>query len=135
MQPIQIQIQIQTQMKIPIKMIWWNWPPTNHKTKFYGTVARYCKDMGSVTLMAVDVSIEGSRADNVFYECSSNWCAQENILSHWLHLFNFSLQCVFKCIPKLPTSVDAKSHYLHLFDFSQLCVFKCLLKLPASYDA
>ena len=28
-------------------------------------------------------------------------------------------------------SADAKSHWLHLFDFSPLCVFKCVLKLLA----
>ena len=30
---------------------------------------------------------------------------------------------------------DAKSLWLHLFDFSPLCVFKCLLKLSAREDA
>ena len=30
---------------------------------------------------------------------------------------------------------EAKSHWLHLFDFSPLCVFKCVLKLLAWEDA
>ena len=31
--------------------------------------------------------------------------------------------------------VNISLHWLHLFDFSQLCVFKCVLKLPAREDA
>ena len=36
--------------------------------------------------------------------------------SHWLHLFDFSLLCVFKCFTKLLARKDANSHWLHLFD-------------------
>ena len=55
--------------------------------------------------------------------------------SHWLHLFDFSPLCVFKCWLKDLGSEQAKSHWLHLFDFSSLCVFKCIIKLLASEHA
>ena len=37
---------------------------------------------------------------------------------HWLHLFDFSPLCVFKCVFKLSAREEAYSHWLHLFDFS-----------------
>ena len=43
--------------------------------------------------------------------------------SHWLHLFDFSPVCVFKCLPKSPACEDAKSHVLQLFDLMTLSVF------------
>ena len=46
--------------------------------------------------------------------------------SYWLHLFDFSPLCVFKCFLKETAWIDAKSHWLHLFEFSPLCVLKCL---------
>ena len=52
--------------------------------------------------------------------------------SHWLHLFDFSSQCVFKCLLKSPARDDAKSHWLHLFDFSPLFLFKCVLNVLGS---
>ena len=39
--------------------------------------------------------------------------------------------CLFICLLKELGSEQAKSHWLHLFDFSPLCVFKCVLKWPA----
>ena len=39
-----------------------------------------------------------------------------------MHLFDFSLVCVNKCLLKSPAWDYAKSHRLHLFDFSPLCV-------------
>ena len=39
-----------------------------------------------------------------------------------MHLFDFSLVCVNKCLLKSPASDYAKSHRLHLFDFSPMCV-------------
>ena len=39
--------------------------------------------------------------------------------------------CLFICLLKELGAEQAKSHWLHLFDFSPLCVFKCLLKWPA----
>ena len=74
---------------------------------------------------------------------------------HWLHSFDFSPLCVFKCFLKLPASEDTKLqllqlfaitpqcvfklpcliykilHWLHSLGFSPLCVFECFLKLPA----
>ena len=47
-------------------------------------------------------------------------------ISYWLHLFDFSPLCVFKCFLKVTAWIDAKSHWLHLFEFSPLCVLKCL---------
>ena len=38
--------------------------------------------------------------------------------SHWLHLFDFSPLCVFKCVLKCSLREEAKSHWLHLFNFS-----------------
>ena len=45
------------------------------------------------------------------------------------------LQCVFKWVLKVSAREDAKSHWLHLFDFSPLCFFKCLLKWLAWDEA
>ena len=36
----------------------------------------------------------------------------------WLHKFDFSSLCVFKCQLKRFASKEAQSHLLHLFDFS-----------------
>ena len=44
---------------------------------------------------------------------------------------DFSPLWDLKCILKSAGQVDAKLHWLHLFDLSPLCVFKCILKLPA----
>ena len=41
--------------------------------------------------------------------------------------------CVFKCLFKLPPSEIALSHWLHLFDYS-LCIFKWAFILPAQED-
>ena len=57
------------------------------------------------------------------------------IKSHWLHWFDFSPLCVFKCCLKLPDSEKAYSHWLHLYDLSPLCAFKCFFKSPAREDA
>ena len=38
------------------------------------------------------------------------------------------------CLVRLSARVDAKSHWLHLFDFSPLCIFKCLLKTPTQEE-
>ena len=35
---------------------------------------------------------------------------------------------VFTCFLKSPASEEAYSHWLHLFDLSPECVFKCVLK-------
>ena len=43
--------------------------------------------------------------------------------------------CPFLCLFRPPASNDAQSHWLHLFDFSPLCVFKCVHKFPVSKDA
>ena len=43
--------------------------------------------------------------------------------SHWLHLFDLSPLCVFKCLLKLYAFEDAMSHWLHLFSFSPMCLF------------
>ena len=59
----------------------------------------------------------------------------EDAKSHWLHLFDFSRLCVFKCCLKFPACEDAKSHWLHLCDFSPLCIFKCALKESSREDA
>ena len=37
----------------------------------------------------------------------------------------------FQMYLKTTAREDAKSHWLHLFAFSLLCLFKCSLKLPA----
>ena len=55
--------------------------------------------------------------------------------SHWLHLFGFSPLCVFKCALKLTFWIEVKSYWLHWFDFSPLCVFKCVFKFCALRDA
>ena len=44
--------------------------------------------------------------------------AQEDVKSHWLHLFDFSPLWVLKCVLKWLTRENAESHWLHLFDFS-----------------
>ena len=69
------------------------------------------------------------------FKCLLNSHASEDAKSHWLHWFYFSPLCVFKCVLKWPAWQEAKLHWLHLFDFSPLCVFKCLLKMPAWEDA
>ena len=61
--------------------------------------------------------------------------AWEDAKLRWLHLFDFSSLCVFKCLLKSPAWIDAKSHWLHLFNFSPLCVFKCVLKLLSKEHA
>ena len=60
--------------------------------------------------------------------CVLRELGSEHAKSHWLHLFRFSRLYMFKCVLKFPVSEEAKSHWLHLFDFSPLWVFKCLLK-------
>ena len=40
----------------------------------------------------------------------------------------FTEVCLFICLLKELGSEQVKSHWLHLFDFSPLCVFKCVLK-------
>ena len=49
---------------------------------------------------------------------------------------NFSpfYMCLFICLSKELRAEQAKSHWLHLFDFSPLCLFKCLLKWLAFED-
>ena len=68
-------------------------------------------------------------------------CAFSNVSSnsHWLYLFYFSPQCVFKCVLKWPARDDLKLHWLHLIDFSPLCVFRwslnCLpMKMQSHID-
>ena len=39
--------------------------------------------------------------------------------------------CLLICLLKELEAEQANSHWLHLFDFSPLCVFKCVLKSPA----
>ena len=41
--------------------------------------------------------------------------------------------CIFKRVLKWPAREDALSHWLHLFDLSPLCVFKCLFKSHAMF--
>ena len=53
----------------------------------------------------------------------------------WLHLFHFSPQCIIKCVPKALAWEDAKSHRLHLFVFSLLCLFIWALKELGSVHA
>ena len=69
------------------------------------------------------------------FKCFLKSPASEDAYSHWLHLLDFSPLCVFKCVLKLPAQKDIKLHWLHLFDFSPLCLFKCVLKLPAQKEA
>ena len=45
------------------------------------------------------------------------------------HTVDFSPLCVFICLLKSSSWIDAKSHWLHLFSLSRLCEFKCVLKL------
>ena len=63
--------------------------------------------------------------------------APKDAWSHWLHLLTFlrSSTVGFRMYPLSAGQVDTKLHWLHLFDFSPLCVFKCILKLPAWEEA
>ena len=45
---------------------------------------------------------------------------------YWLHLFDLSPLCVFKCVLKLPVWKDSKVHWLHLFHFFSTVGFKKL---------
>ena len=54
---------------------------------------------------------------------------------YWLHLFDLSPLCVFKCSLKLPVWKDSKVHWLHLFDFSPLWVLRCWLEELGSEQA
>ena len=40
----------------------------------------------------------------------------------------FSPLCFFKRVLKWPAQEDVLSHWLHLFDFSPLCIFICIFK-------
>ena len=40
--------------------------------------------------------------------------------SYWLHWFDFSPLCIFKCLLRSPAWMNAKSHWLHLCNF---CLF------------
>ena len=39
-------------------------------------------------------------------------------LSHWLHLYDFSLLCILRWLLKLLSTDDVYTHLLHLYDFS-----------------
>ena len=51
------------------------------------------------------------------------------------HLKKFSESAERTNVNKVQAWIDANSHWSHLFDISLLCVFRYLLKLPASENA
>ena len=51
------------------------------------------------------------------------------------HLKKFSESAERTNMNKVRAWIDANSHWSHLFDISLLCVFRYLLKLPASENA
>ena len=65
------------------------------------------------------------------FKCLLKELGSEQQNSHWLHLFDFSPLCVNKCVLKWCVREKADSHWLHLWGFSPLCIFKCILKLCA----
>ena len=54
---------------------------------------------------------------------------------YWLHLFDLSPTCVFKCVLKLPVWKDLKVYWLHFFDFSSLWVLRSWLEEVRSEQA
>ena len=46
--------------------------------------------------------------------------------SHWLHLFDFSPLCIFRCVLKSPDQEDLTIDWLHSFGFFPMRVFKYL---------
>ena len=74
-------------------------------------------------------------------------CVSQNVLSNCLPWRMNSqigctclvfLQCVFKCVLKLPAWANARFnviHSLHWFAFSPVCLVKCLFKAPGSEHA
>ena len=57
----------------------------------------------------------------VHYQMSPQMaCPRRGIvtLSHWLHLYDFSLLCILRWLLKLISTDDVYTHLLHLYDFS-----------------
>ena len=80
-------------------------------------------------------SYEGKAVDIYFINLNSNPYISEDLLTMTNCHFSHTDLCLFVCLLKELGSEHAKSQWLHLFDFSPLCVFKCALKLSAREDA
>ena len=59
------------------------------------------------------------------------YASPRRVYSEWQIVIVLLFTLVCACSDPSSLRKHMKSHWLHLFDFSPLCVFKCVLKLPA----
>ena len=70
-----------------------------------------------------------------FFIWDLKWCAWWEAYSHWLHLYDFTPECILKCLFKSPVWLEAYSHWLHLYDFTPEWIFKWVFKLLVRLEA
>ena len=99
---------------------------------FWKNCRIYCLgNQNTVFLCLIELNISEEEKEKTLKGLLYFYASPRRVYSQWQIVTSLLFTLVCACSDPSSLRKHMKSHWLHLFDFSPLCVFKCVLKLPA----